>query len=91
MFHQHFYNKHKEEEHIRCGLALFSFEDEDEWFINNGCSHQMTGDKSNMKCLRKSQDDKVILGNSSLAKFLGKGRAKINKFIREVDSLLLKG
>lgn len=28
------HNKQKEEEHIRCGLALFSFEEEDAWYID---------------------------------------------------------
>lgn len=39
-------NKQENKKQIRCGLALFSFEDEDEWYIDSGCSHHMTGYKN---------------------------------------------
>lgn len=42
----------KKEEQIRCGLVLFSFEDEDEWYINNGFPHHMVGDKEKIEFLK---------------------------------------
>ena len=66
------HNKHKEEEKIRCGICLYSSEDEDECYIDNTCSHHMTGDKCKTKSLRKNQDGKLILGNSAPTEVLGK-------------------
>ena len=37
-------------------------------------THHKTGDKSNMESLKKNQYGKVILGNNSPVKVLGKGR-----------------
>ena len=48
------HNKQKEEELIRCGHSLFSFKKEDEWYIDSGCSHHMTGDKSKIESLKKN-------------------------------------
>ena len=81
---------HKEEK-IRCGLALCAIKDKDEWYIDSGCSHYMTGDKSKMESLKKNQDGKVILSNDAPSNILGKGRAIINKNRRAVDTLLVQG
>ena len=51
----------------------------------------MTGDKSNMESLKRNQDGKVILSNDAPTNISGKGRAIINKNIREVDTLLVQG
>ena len=63
----------------------------DKWYIDNGCSHHMTGDKSKMESLKKNKDGKVILSNDAPTKVLGKGRAIINKNRKEVDTLLVQG
>ena len=49
----------------------------------------MPGDKSKFESLKKNTDGKVILGNSSPTKVMGKGRAKINKYRRLIDTLLV--
>ena len=51
----------------------------------------MTSDKSKMESLKKNKEGKVIISNDSRTKFLGKGRAIINKNRREFDSLLVQG
>jgi len=84
-------NKQEKEEHIRCGLNLYSFEDEDEWYIYSGCSYHMTRDKSKMKSLRKNHHGNVILGIHVLAKVIGQGKAIINKTRVAFDALLVQG
>ena len=49
------------------------------WYIDSGCSHHMTGDKSKMDYFKKNQDGKVILSNDAPTKVFRKGRDKINK------------
>ena len=79
--------KQKEEEQIKCGLALCSFENEDEWYIDNGCSHHMSGDKNKFESLKNNKDGTVILGNSAPTKVLGKHRDKLGKYA--IDALLV--
>jgi len=72
---------------INISLALYSFEEEDKWYIDSGFSHHMTADKSKMESLKKSPHGKLILRNNAPAKVLGKGRAKINKHRGAFDTL----
>lgn len=51
----------------------------------------MCGDKNNFESLKKNKYGKVILGNSALTKVLGKGRAKLDKYTKVVDALLIQG
>ncbi len=46
----------KEEEQVKCDLALCSFEDEDEWYIDNSCSNQIFGDKNKFESLKKNKE-----------------------------------
>ena len=50
----------------------------------------MYGDKNKFVSLKKNKDGKVILENNSPIKVLRKGRAKLNKYIRAVDVLLVQ-
>lgn len=59
-----------------CGLSLYSFEDEDEWYIDSICSHHMNGDKDKFESLKKNTYGKVIHGNSAQTKVMGKGGTK---------------
>jgi len=52
--------KKEKKDHIRCGLTVFSFEDEDD----SGCSHHMTGDNSKMESLMKNHHGNGILGTN---------------------------
>lgn len=51
----------------------------------------MSGDKNKFESLKKNKDGKIILGNSSLEKVLGKGRAKLYKYTKAIDALLVQG
>ena len=85
------HNKKKDKEHIRCVLSLCSFEDEDEWYINKGWCHHMIGDNEKFEYLKKNKDDKVIIVNSALSKFMVKCRIKLEKYAKAVDALLVQG
>jgi len=81
----------KDEKQVKCGLALFSFEDEDEWYIDSGCSHLMSRDKKKFESLNNNKDGKVIPGNCAPTKVVGKGRAKLNKYMKATNALLVQG
>jgi len=51
----------------------------------------MSGDKNKFVSLKKNKDDKFILGNSAEPKFIGEGRAKLDKHIVVVDALVVQG
>jgi len=85
------HNNQKEEEKKRCGLALCSFEDEEELYIDSKCSHHMTRDKDKFEFLKKNKDGKVILENSAPTKVMGKGRIKLEKCTKAADVLLVQG
>ncbi len=51
----------------------------------------MSGDKNKFESLKKSKDGKVILGNSAPTKVLGKSRAKLDKYRKVDDTLLVQG
>ena len=47
------------------------------WYLDNGCSRHMTGDKSLFKTLKEKVGDYVTFGDRSHAQVLGKGTIKI--------------
>ena len=47
------------------------------WYLDSGCSHHMTGDKSLFKTLKENVGDYVTFGNGSHAQVLGKWTIKI--------------
>jgi len=68
--------KQEKGDQIRCGLALCSFKDEDERYIDSGSSHHMIGDKSKMESLMKNHHGNDILGTNVSTKVLGLGTVK---------------
>jgi len=65
--------KVKEEEQVRCFLDLCTFEEEDQWYVDNRCSHHMYGNKRRIISLKKNKSGKIIIGNGSSTKVLGEG------------------
>jgi hypothetical protein len=47
------------------------------WYVDNGCSKDMTGDKDRFLTLKKERDGSVSFGNENLAKNIGKGIVNI--------------
>jgi hypothetical protein len=62
-------NKNKE----NCGLALYAKNQENQWYIDSGCSKHMTGDKSKFEFLTEEKGGNVTFGNNAPARIRGKG------------------
>ena len=61
------------------------------WYLDSGCSHHMTGDKSLFKTLKENVGDYVTFGNGSHAQVLGKWTIKIPGLPLLKDVLYIKG
>ena len=60
------------------------------WYLDSGCSHHMTGDKSLIKSLKEKVGDYVTFGNGSHAQVLGKGTVEIQGLPLLKDVLYIK-
>jgi hypothetical protein len=47
-----------------------------DWYIDNGCSKNMTGDKDIFVIIKKERDGLVLLGNDNETKIIGKDTTK---------------
>ena len=57
-----------------CGIALFAEGEENQWYIDSGCSRHMTCDKSKLRTYNAlEKEKKVTFGNDSPAVIKGKG------------------
>jgi hypothetical protein len=45
----------KKKDSEKCGLVLSTQKQKDPWYIDNGCSKHMTGDKDNFLSISKSK------------------------------------
>ncbi|GLJ34627.1 hypothetical protein SUGI_0696480 [Cryptomeria japonica] len=54
------------------------FEDKDEWVIDNGCSHNMTGDKENFLTLQEFDCGQVRFGNNKACMIKGRGTISLD-------------
>ena len=61
------------------------------WYLDSGCSHHMTGDKSLFKSLKEKVGDYVTFGDGSHAQVLGKGTVEIQGLPLLKDVLYIKG
>ena len=60
-----------------CSVALHSKKEEDTWYIDSGCTRQMTSDEINFIKLKKENNVGVSFGNDVTAKTIGKGTMNI--------------
>ena len=63
----------KKNEDNKCGLVFSSQRQKDPWYIDNGCSSHMTGDKSKFLLLKENKSGSVTFGNDAPGKIRGKG------------------
>ena len=57
-----------------CGIALFAEGEENQWYIESGCSKHMTGDKNKLLSYNALEKEKnVTFGNDSPVVIKGKG------------------
>ena len=61
------------------------------WYLDNGCSRHLTGDKSLFKSLKEKVGDYVTFGDGSHAQVLGKGTIEIPGLPLLKDVLYIKG
>jgi hypothetical protein len=63
-----------------CRIALTAEEckEEDEWYIDSGCSSHMTGDQDKFISLKRKGGN-VAFGDDSSAKILGKGVVELGR------------
>ena len=61
------------------------------WYLESGCSHHLTGDKSLFKSLKEKVGDYVTFGNGSHAQVLDKGTIEIPRLPLLKDVLYIKG
>jgi len=64
--------KIKESTIDKCGLALCLQSNENQWFVDSGCSRHMTIDKNNFISISKEKDGNVTSGDNGSAKIVGK-------------------
>jgi hypothetical protein len=73
-----------------CRIALTTEEckEEDEWYINNGCSSHMTRDQDKFISLKRKGGN-VAFGDDSSAKILGKGVVELGRKNLKSKNVLL--
>jgi hypothetical protein len=69
--------KHNQYSNEECTLSLQAKQKKRGWYVDNGCSKHMTGDKDMFLTLRKERDGSVSFRNDDSAKIIGKGTVRI--------------
>jgi hypothetical protein len=77
-------------EDCRIALTIEECKEEDEWYIDSGCSSHMTGDQDKFIILKRKGGN-VAFGDDSSAKILGKGVVELgSKNVKENNVLLVE-
>eukprot|EP00253_Pinus_taeda_P004946 PITA_04946 len=83
----------KEPQPERFGIALYAEGQENQWYIDSGCSKHMTGDKEKLQSYSTlEKEKKVSFGNDTPALIKGKGSIQLKEKVKDgnvlyVDSL----
>eukprot|EP00253_Pinus_taeda_P027208 PITA_27208 len=84
--------KMKEPQPERCGIALYAEGQENQWYIDSGCSKHMTGDKEKLESYTALEEGKkVSFGNDTPAAIKGKGNAKLQDTVKAGNVLYVDG
>jgi hypothetical protein len=73
----------------KCVLVLSAQNKRNPWYIDSGCSRNMTGDRSQFLTLSDSKSGNVTFGNDAPRKVKGKGIVSLNNGKRKVQDVLL--
>jgi hypothetical protein len=77
-------------EDCRIALTVEECKEEDEWYIDSGCSSHMTGDQDKFISLKRKGGN-VAFGDDSSAKILGEGVVELGrKNVKEKNVLLVE-
>jgi hypothetical protein len=72
-----------------CTIALTTKQKKHGWYVDNGCSKHMTGDRDNFLTLQKERDGSVSFGNDHSAKIIGKRTVRIGNNNEKEENVLL--
>eukprot|EP00253_Pinus_taeda_P001867 PITA_01867 len=76
----------------RCGIALYAEGQENEWYIDSGCSKHMTGDKEKLESYTSlEKGKKVSFGNDTPTAIKGKGIAQLKEKVKAGNILYVDG
>jgi hypothetical protein len=79
-------NQYSNEE---CTLALQTKQKKRGWYVDNGCSKHMIGDRDMFLTLRKERDVSVSFGNDDSTKIIGKDTTRIGNKNTKAENVLL--
>ena len=84
--------KKKEPQPERCGIALYAEGQENQWYIDSGCSKRMTGNKEKLQSYTAlERENKVSFGNDTPAFIKGKGSAHLKKKVKAGNFMYVDG
>jgi hypothetical protein len=82
----------KKKESDKCGLVLSTQRQMNPWYIDNGCSKHMTGDKGKFLSLSERKSGNITFGNDAPGKIKGKGMVSLsNGKGKSQDVLIVDG
>jgi hypothetical protein len=79
----------KKKDSEKCGLVLSAQKQMDPWYIDNGCSKHMTGDKDKFMSISKIKTGNVTFGNDEPGKIKGKGMVSLSNGKGNAQDVLL--
>eukprot|EP00253_Pinus_taeda_P032109 PITA_32109 len=84
--------RRKESQSERCGIALYAEGQENQWYIDSGCSKHMTGDKEKLHSYNSLEKEKnVSFGNDTPAVIKGKGSVFLKEKVKAENVMYLDG
>ena len=76
---------------MQCGLALLAHNQENQWYVDIGCSKHMIGKKIKFMSLNeKDKGNIVTFGNNALAIIKGRGVVSLDKKIETQNVLYVE-
>ena len=78
----------QKEKETECKVALYSKNKISQWYVDNGCSKNMTWDKNKFLSLKRKEKVRVTFGEVS-AKILGKGTISLGNNRAKAKNVLL--
>lgn len=84
--------KKKELQTKRCGIALYAEGQENQWYIDSGCSKHMTDDKEKIQSYSALENKrKVSFGNDTPAVIKGKGSVLLKEKFKAGNVMYVDG
>ena len=74
---------------MKCNLVFCAQEKNDQWHMDNACSHCMIEDKRRFISLNNISGGNVILGDDRLTKVIGRSKFCLDNKNTNVDNVLL--